>query len=1037
MTHNLNLNLDEDMTSSILLSSAINIKCPIHQTLNKYYIKTENRFVCEYDGFDKDGPESFLHMPQILEIYRNEIVHLQNNPHLLQKTKIDDLIPYYLGKLKKINIDTSKLTYEIENFKTNVCEKIMFLLRANSNLYDIKDLLNEVRFGPDGKPDLKKIGMNEQKEQNLIFLAQFLIFRDTDKSADKNLLENYTKFLEDFQKKLVEIIFNSIEFVDLGYFPFQDEIARVEKKNTINKTYKDYLKSYIVPRKDYDAMLLQYEEQLRKKDAEIVLLNQKLSYEKNLNHELENSNHDLNEKLRLLTLTLTEQEVSLKGRITELEAMLLTLRNENEDIKKNQLKKHFDEMANLKAFYENQLNQIKENYIIQLNKQKAEYEKIIFDLKKENELLHEHYKNMNSLVNSSIDDLNSKRVRELEEILTEERRKRDLYVIEYDKKINELNLKYMDMPKINENLQKRIFELETQNKDLRNHIEMLNHENENLKRLLKEKEVILLKLTEEDKLLRLKEKQINEGLLVRINELEKLNTKYQKDLNEIEDYRKYFDLYISAKRDYERNLIELETSRSKNAYLTKELENVKEDYEKIIRDLNAQLSEAKDKYQNIVTENVVLSQQLNDKNNKLQLIQKSLDNLNFKLKDYAVGTGLNNSMIEFNNNLINNSTIGSLGNKSIDLNYHLESPSKGGDFRALLFNEEKRTKGLEANLLLETKKAKDLEEAKANLSRKVASLEETVATLQEINSELNRKLITLINEKDKNDFLNHNNNNNFEQLLERDLAIGELEKKLVTSNDNLYQALKEREVLKAKHSKMLERIKTYNNIVLNFDTNVRSELFLKEIFVKQPLRMSDEIDFIESEMYSLLLLNRDNYPTLKQWLLPLSRNSLELDLNPENNTNIKFKLLHKASVNGFAANYFVLNCHNIPNTIVVAQTNFGKLIGGFTPLPWVAPEDGKPFYCIDSEGKSFVFSFNLNAKFPLKNSEFAILCSDNMGPVFGGGSDLEIVDECNENMNKFADIGHTYAKPEDITKEDFYGGEFYTITDYEVYQVLL
>lgn len=1031
-----NFLLDDDMTSSILQLSAVNIKCPIHQTLNKYYLKTENKFVCEYDGFDKDGPESFLHMPQILEIYREEIVFLQNNPHILQKSKIDELIPYFLSKLKKINIDSSKLSFEIENFKSNICEKIIFLLRANSNLFDIKDLLNEVRFGPDGKPDLKKIGMNEQKEHNLIFLAQFLIFRDTEKSLDNNLLETFTKFLENFQKKLVEIIFNSIEFVDLSYNPFQDEVSRVEKKSNTDKSHKDYLKSYIVPRKDYDAMIIKYEELLNNKDSEIANLNVSLKNEKNQNHELQLINKDLNEKLRFLTLTLTEQELSLKGRIKELEELLFNLGNENEDFKKNQLKKHYDEMTDLKAFYENQLIQMKENYNIQINKQKDEYEKIILKLKDEIKILHEHYKNMNLLVNSSIDDLNNKRVKELEEILTEERKKNNLLVNEYENKINELNIKLMDLPKFNENLQKRIFELETENKDLKNHINILNNEIENLKKLLKEKEIILIKLNEEDKVIRLKEKQTNEGLLVRLNELEKLNAKYQKELNEIEDYRKYFDSYFNTKRDYERNLIELENLKSKNAYLVKELEDVKFDYENIIRSLNTQLSELKEKYESLLSENVVLSQQLNDKSNKLQLIQKSLDNLNYKLKDYPVGTGLSNSMIEFNNNLINNSTVHSLGNKSFDFNYPLESPSKSTDLRALLATEEKKLKNLEADLILENKKVKELLEIQINLKNKITTLEEAIANLQEINSDLNHKLISLTTEKE-NVFASSNNNNNYQQLLERDVAIRELENKLISSNENLYETIKQRDCLKEKITELLERIKNFNNIVLNFGSDVRSQLFVSEVFSKDPLAISADIDFIENDMYSLLLLNRNNYSLLREWLLPFSRNSLELDLNPENNTNIKLKLLHKASLHGFSASQFIRNCHNIQNTVVVAQTSFGKLIGGFTALPWIAPDDGNPFYCIDNEKKSFIFSFDLKMKFTLKNPEFAILCSDNMGPVFGGGSDLEIVDECNENFNKFADIGHTYAKPDEITKEDFYGAENYNITDYEVYHVVL
>jgi hypothetical protein len=40
----------------------------------------------------------------------------------------------------------------------------------------------------------------------------------------------------------------------------------------------------------------------------------------------------------------------------------------------------------------------------------------------------------------------------------------------------------------------------------------------------------------------------------------------------------------------------------------------------------------------------------------------------------------------------------------------------------------------------------------------------------------------------------------------------------------------------------------------------------------------------------------------------------------------------KASSNGFKLDKYYEKCGNLPNTIIIAHTTKGKIIGGFTPL---------------------------------------------------------------------------------------------------------
>ena len=119
----------------------------------------------------------------------------------------------------------------------------------------------------------------------------------------------------------------------------------------------------------------------------------------------------------------------------------------------------------------------------------------------------------------------------------------------------------------------------------------------------------------------------------------------------------------------------------------------------------------------------------------------------------------------------------------------------------------------------------------------------------------------------------------------------------------------------------------------------------------------------------------------------------------------------------------------------MAKTNHGKLIGGYTPLKWNHPRVENHEYICDKNRKTFLFSVNMGEKFTISQKEFAICHSKNMGPIFGAGSDFEIVDNPNKNQNNFAGIGKSFnytGRP-----EDFYGGKKYLIEDYECYEIIL
>ena len=143
-----------------------------------------------------------------------------------------------------------------------------------------------------------------------------------------------------------------------------------------------------------------------------------------------------------------------------------------------------------------------------------------------------------------------------------------------------------------------------------------------------------------------------------------------------------------------------------------------------------------------------------------------------------------------------------------------------------------------------------------------------------------------------------------------------------------------------------------------------------------------------------------------------------------------------ASEDGFSSEAFKSKCNGKTNTVTIAKTNFGKLIGGFTPIAWETPTEGTHVYEEDQSETCFLFSLTLNEKYPLKSGlrQFAVCNTQSYGPLFGGGSDLEIVDECNVNYNSFSGTDHTYMSKRQ--PEEFYGDKKYLVEDYEIYQVV-
>jgi hypothetical protein len=153
----------------------------------------------------------------------------------------------------------------------------------------------------------------------------------------------------------------------------------------------------------------------------------------------------------------------------------------------------------------------------------------------------------------------------------------------------------------------------------------------------------------------------------------------------------------------------------------------------------------------------------------------------------------------------------------------------------------------------------------------------------------------------------------------------------------------------------------------------------------------------------------------------------------------KWTLLYRGSDDGFRSSNFHSKCDGHSNTVTVILTTKCFIFGGFTPIAW----DSSNSWKADNSEQSFVFSIK-NARnsdprsFPLANSKYAILCNSTLGPIFGTGAAIYVVDSCNENTSSYTNLGSGYRNDTGLDGKEVFTGEYnFQVKEIEVYTITL
>jgi len=149
----------------------------------------------------------------------------------------------------------------------------------------------------------------------------------------------------------------------------------------------------------------------------------------------------------------------------------------------------------------------------------------------------------------------------------------------------------------------------------------------------------------------------------------------------------------------------------------------------------------------------------------------------------------------------------------------------------------------------------------------------------------------------------------------------------------------------------------------------------------------------------------------------------------------QWKLIYRASKDGFGANDFHLNCDKKQNTLVVIKSTSGNIFGGYTEQDWTNTDGYR------NDPKAFIFSLvnKENKPIALKpQNQNVIVCNSNYGPIFGDGHCVCISNHSNQNNESSSNLGSCFKHPthafgSNEAKSFLAGSNYFKTIEIEVY----
>ncbi|TNV80005.1 hypothetical protein FGO68_gene17435 [Halteria grandinella] len=116
------------------------------------------------------------------------------------------------------------------------------------------------------------------------------------------------------------------------------------------------------------------------------------------------------------------------------------------------------------------------------------------------------------------------------------------------------------------------------------------------------------------------------------------------------------------------------------------------------------------------------------------------------------------------------------------------------------------------------------------------------------------------------------------------------------------------------------------------------------------------------------------------------------------------QLLYRGSLHTFSGPAFHKLCDNKPKTLTIVQSTDGKIVGGFSTQTWNHCDQN-----YKSDPHAWLFNLESPSIFKVQpgKESYAVYAASQQGPCFGGGCDLFIGDNCDNNSNSKV-AAHSY-----------------------------
>ncbi|TNV79789.1 hypothetical protein FGO68_gene7221 [Halteria grandinella] len=164
----------------------------------------------------------------------------------------------------------------------------------------------------------------------------------------------------------------------------------------------------------------------------------------------------------------------------------------------------------------------------------------------------------------------------------------------------------------------------------------------------------------------------------------------------------------------------------------------------------------------------------------------------------------------------------------------------------------------------------------------------------------------------------------------------------------------------------------------------------EEVKEQQQLIAESKLTERKRILDSLIIDDEEKFNKIQSFLVQAGRHQRQL------------RLVYRGSLNSFEASVFHENCDFKTNTLTIVKTVEGKIFGGFIKKNW----KGDGLY--KSDPNSWLFNIDAPNIFQVKlGGEKAIGATQLHGPIFGGGHDLFISDDCNTNCDSYVN-GHSF-----------------------------